>query len=65
MDILPHSLSNYCISYICRCLVIAVRQLLLYNLDDVDTWSLLTGPLTMRYDTTSGQIKYTTLQALT
>jgi len=41
-----------------------MRQLLLYNLDDVDTWSLLTGPLTIRYDAASGQIKYTTLQAL-
>ena len=65
MGILLHGLFNYCISYARGCLVIAVRRLLLYNLDDVDTWSLLTGPLTVRCDAASGRIKHATLQAST
>ena len=65
MGILLHGLSNYCISHARGCLVIAVRRLLLYNLDDVDTWSLLTGPLTVRCDAASGLIKRATLQAST
>ena len=52
MGILLHSLSNYWISHAWLFLVNAMRWELVCNLeaDDVDTWSLLTGPLTRRCD---------------
>jgi len=52
MGILLHSLSNHWISHTWLFLVNAMRWELICNLgaDDVDTWSLLTGPLTGRRD---------------